>query len=189
MIVYQSTKSKFLDDHDNLDIEEVIAHGHLQRTGRYAPDAEMRSWKASLSEMAKVLRDKDISDDVGVGIEFGIPQSGKRIDFILSGKAESGSPNLIIVELKQWSQAVLSEKDGIILARRGGSAPPTEGTHPSYQAWSYATLLEGFNEAVYDHDVALAPCAYLHNYVRDDIIDNVWYDAYTQKAPLFLKGE
>lgn len=189
MIVYQSTKSKFLDDHDNLDIEEVIAHGYLQRTGRYAPDAEMRSWKASLSEMAKVLRDKDIAEDVGIGIEFGIPQSAKRIDFILSGQAESGSPNLIIVELKQWSQAALTDKDGIILARRGGSAPPTEGTHPSYQAWSYATLLEGFNEAIYNHGVALSPCAYLHNYVRDDIIDNARYDAYTQKAPLFLKGE
>ena len=80
--------------------------------------------------MAKVLRDDEMPDDVGVGIEFGIPQSSKRIDFILTGRAADNSPNLIIV------------------ARRGG-AFEREGAHPSYQAWSYAALLDGFNEAMH----------------------------------------
>ncbi|WP_175488948.1 hypothetical protein [Lysobacter sp. cf310] len=53
MIVYQSTKSKFLDDHDNLDIEEVIAHGYLQRTGRYAPG--LKQWsQATLSDSTEI---------------------------------------------------------------------------------------------------------------------------------------
>ena len=188
MIVYQANKNKFLDDHDNRDIENVIAAKYLHRTGFYAPDAEMRSWKASLGEMAKVLRDPGIAEDVGVGIEFGIPQTSKRIDFILSGRTDEG-PNLVIVELKQWSESKLSYKDGLIIARRGGRSE-REGAHPCYQAWSYAALLEGFNEAVYQRSVALSPCAYLHNYVHDGVIDNQqYYGDYIRKAPLFLKGE
>ena len=188
MIVYHGTKAKFLDDHDNSHIEDVIATRYVQRTGRYAPDPEMRAWKASLGEMAKVLRDNGIADDIGVGIEFGIPQTAKRIDFILSGLSEAGNPNLIIVELKQWSDAQLSNKDGIVIARRGGTGPAREGPHPCYQAWSYAALLEGFNEAVHEGGMALSPCAYLHNYERDDVIDNAFYGDYMAKAPLFLRG-
>lgn len=189
MIVYQANKAKFLDDHDNRDIEHVIASKYLERTGHYAPDAEYRAWKNSLGEMAKVLRDPDIPDDAGVGVEFGIPQTSKRIDFIISGRTEAG-PNLIIVELKQWSEASLTGKDGVIAARRGGAAPEREGAHPCYQAWSYAALLEGFNEAVYERAIALSPCAYLHNYVQDGIIDHPeYYGDYIRKAPLFLKGE
>ena len=189
LIVYQGTKTQFLDDHNDRNIEDVIATRYLQRTGHYAPHAEMRAWKASLGEMARVLNDRDIAEDIGVGIEFGIPQTSKRIDFILSGLSGDGNPNLIIIELKQWSDAELTAKDGIVSARRGGTGPAREGPHPCYQAWSYAALLEGFNEAVYDDGVSLSPCAYLHNYDRgDDVIDNIFYQPYIEKAPLFLRG-
>lgn len=188
MIVYQATKSTFIKDCDNREIEEIIASKYVQHAGRYAHQAEVRSWKASLTEMARVLRDPNIPNDVGIGVEFGIPQTGKRIDFILSGTSENEHPRLIIVELKQWSEAKLCVQDGIILARRGGPAE-REGTHPCYQAWSYAALLEGFNETVYQRPVKLSPCAYLHNYRRDGVIDHEHYHHYIEKAPLFLKGE
>ncbi len=188
MIVYQSIKSKFLHDTDNCDIEDVVAAAYLAKTGRYVPDAEMRSWRESLGQMAKVLRDEDMPDDMGVGVEFGIPQSSKRIDFLLTGRDSDDQPHVIVVELKQWSAAKLSEKDGIIVARRGG-ASDREGIHPCYQAWSYAALLEGFNEAVYESGVGLRPCAYLHNYLADNVIDNACYAPYMEKAPLFLRGD
>ncbi|WP_238387954.1 hypothetical protein, partial [Pararcticibacter amylolyticus] len=35
--------------------------------------------------------------------------------------------------------------------------------HPSYQAWSYAALLQDFNETVATDNIQLKPCAYLHN--------------------------
>lgn len=188
MIIYQATKTKFLDDNDNRSIEDVISSAYVQKTGRYASDAEFKSWAASLREMSRVLRDPHIPEDIGVGIEFGIPQTAKRIDFILSGENDAGVPHAIIVELKQWSSAKLSDKDGLIVANRGGRAE-TEGPHPSYQAWSYAALLNGFNEAVYESGTALQPCAYLHNYRDDGIIRDARYAPYLDKAPVFLKGE
>nr|WP_255518473.1 DNA/RNA helicase domain-containing protein [Lysobacter sp. H23M47] len=188
MIIYQGTKTRFLHDTDNRDIEDVVSSAYLAATGKYVPHAEIRSWRESLGQMAKVLRDKDMPDDMGVGIEYGIPQTSKRIDFILSGRGSDNRPRLIVVELKQWSSSKLTDKDGIIIAHRGG-AHEREGAHPCYQAWSYAALLEGFNEAVYDGDVTLKPCAYLHNYNDDGIISNQHYAAYIEKAPLFLRGD
>lgn len=188
MIVYQATKTRFLDDNDNRNIEDVINAAYVQKTGRYASDAEFKSWAASLREMSRVLRDPQIPDDIGVGVEFGIPQTAKRIDFILSGEDDTGTPHVVIVELKQWSSSKLSDKDGLIVANRGGRSE-TEGAHPSYQAWSYAALLNGFNEAVYESGTALRPCAYLHNYKDDGVIRDARYAPYLDKAPVFLKGE
>lgn len=187
MIVYSATKQEFLQDSANLGVEYQIAQSYLRKTGRYAPPAELNAWRESLRHMASVLDDAGIPEDAGIGIEFGIPQTAKRIDFLISGMAEDGRSHVIIVELKQWSSASLSDRDGIIVANRGGGVP-REGAHPSYQAWSYAALLEGFNEAVHEGGVSLDPCAFLHNYVRDGVIDHPHYAPYLEKAPVFLSG-
>lgn len=51
--------------------------------------------------MAKVLNDEEIPGDAGVAIEYGIPQTSNRVDFILTGSCAEKNPNVIIVELKQ----------------------------------------------------------------------------------------
>ena len=187
MLVYQSTKSHFLGDVESRGIEYDIARSYLQKTGRYAPPAEMRAWRHSLEAMAKVLDGGGIADNAGIGIEFGIPQTAKRIDFLISGIGVDGSRNVVIIELKQWSTSTVTDKDGILRARRGGRSE-SEGPHPSYQAWSYAALLNGFNEAVYEGGIELGPCAYLHNYVADGAIDDPRYAPYIERAPIFLHG-
>ena len=187
VIVYQSTRQRFLEDNDKHAIEELIAREYLRKTGRYAPNGEYRAWQQSLMQMAEVLADDEMPESMGVGVEFGIPQTAKRIDFVLSGTTDEGSPRVVIVELKQWSNSRVSDKDGLIYANRGGRAE-VEGAHPCYQAWSYAALLEGFNDAVHGDGIALSPCAYLHNYHRDGVIDAPRYAPYIDKAPLFLRG-
>lgn len=188
MLVYQSTKSHFLGDVENRGIEYDIAKAYLAKTGRYAPDAELRAWRHSLEAMAGVLGTDDIAANAGIAVEFGIPQTSKRIDFLISGIGADGSRNVIIVELKQWSTSKVTDKDGILIANRGGRHE-SEGPHPSYQAWSYAALLNGFNEAVYEGGIELEPCAYLHNYIEDGQIDDARYAPYIERAPIFLRGD
>lgn len=187
LIVYQSTRQQFLEDNDRHAIEELIAEQYLRKTGRYAPDGEYRAWQQSLMQMAEVLADDAMPPSMGVGVELGIPQTAKRIDFVLSGVTEHGEARVVIIELKQWSHSRISDRDGLIYANRGGRAE-VEGAHPCYQAWSYAALLEGFNEAVHGEGIRLSPCAYLHNYHRDGVIDAPRYAPYLDKAPLFLRG-
>jgi hypothetical protein len=187
LIVYEATKKQFLHVHDNDDIEDVILAHYTARTGKRVGRSEMASWRGSLGYMAKVLRDELLPDDAGLAIELHLPQSSKRIDFTLTGHGEAGEKNAVLIELKQWSTSKLSDKDAIVVTALGKGL--NETVHPSYQAWSYASLLEGFNEAVYDRSIALRPCAYLHNYVRDGVIDAPHYQPYIDKAPLFLKGK
>ncbi|MFZ6049537.1 DNA/RNA helicase domain-containing protein [Pseudomonas sp. CR3202] len=187
MIVYEATKKQFLRDHDNDDIEEVILHSFKAATGKKVAKAEVNSWKGSLGYMAKVLRDEGVPDDAGLAIELHIPQTSKRIDVTLTGHDESGAKHAVLVELKQWDKITATSKDAIVKTALGHGQH--EVVHPSYQAWSYASLLEGFNEAVYEKGIAVRPCAYLHNYVQDGVIDSPHYKAYIDKAPLFLKGK
>lgn len=189
MIIYQASKSQFLHHALRDDIEDVVSRQYRSMTGHGVGPSEIQAWKHSLLEMAKVLGDDEIPDDAGVAIEYQLPQSSKRIDFVITGEDASARTKVIIVELKQWSESRRSEKDAIVWARRGGRASEREGPHPSYQAWSYAAYLQDFNAAVQDGAMTLQPCAYLHNHPRDGEIDHPHYRAHLERAPLFLARE
>jgi hypothetical protein len=189
MIIYKSTAADFRNVCFTRSISAVIEESFKQATHRSVGQSELNSWGSSLQHVAIALNDKLIPDDAGVAVEYTIPQSCKRMDFIISGYGEDRKSALIIVELKQWSTSRATDKDGILLARRGGTKGETEGTHPSYQAWSYAALLKGFNEAVYSSGMDLRPCAYLHNHPPNGAIDSPFYKDHIELAPLFLQGD
>ena len=189
MIIYQATKSLFLHHALRDDIEEVVGAHYRAATGHGVGPSEVQAWRHSLLEMAKVLQDEEIPSDAGVAIEYQLPQTSKRIDFVISGEDEEARSKIVIVELKQWSESRRSEKDAIVWARRGGRSGEQEGPHPSYQAWSYAAYLQDFNSAVQDQHLTLQPCAYLHNHPRDGEIDHPHYREHIDKAPLFLARE
>lgn len=187
MIIYRNDKAGFLRDAFEHDIEDVVLASYREQTGKGVSKQEIRSWASSLVYMAKVMNTDDIPSTAGVAIEYTIPQSSKRVDFIVSGKTAENQSAAVIVELKQWDKVELTEKDAIVITALGGA--PRETSHPSYQAWSYAALLKGFNEAVYDGGITLHPCAYLHNYPPPGgAVVDVVYEHHIQKAPIFLRG-
>ncbi len=187
MIVYSSTKAKFQEDVMTNDIGNIIYDAYKAATKRKTSKSEISSWINSLQYMDRVLNDKDIPMESGVAIEYHIPQSSKRIDFILTGTDEQNRESVILIELKQWQHATLTTKDAIVSTRF--QYGETERPHPSYQAWSYKRLLEDFNQTVQQEKIQLYPCAYLHNYEQDDVITNEFYSEYIQKAPIFLKND
>ncbi|MCX6300382.1 MAG: DUF2075 domain-containing protein [Bacteroidetes bacterium] len=187
MIVYNATKEQFLNDVLTNDIENIVLRNVKLKLNRGVGVAEIRSWASSLVYMDRIMSDVEIPGDCGIAIEYQIPQTGKRIDFIISGQNAKQSDCAMLIELKQWSEAKITTKDSIVETYVGGRIG--EHTHPSYQAWSYATLLQGFNEVVYTENIELHPCAYLHNYIEDDVIKNPFYAEYINKAPIFLKTD
>jgi DUF2075 family protein len=187
MIVYQKTKGDFRADVATNDIEHIIQALVLQNLGRKTGRPEMESWRNSLAYMDRVLRDTPVPDDCGVSIEYQLPHAGLRIDFVLTGQDEHGADRAVIIELKQWSEATATNKEGLVSTYLGGSVRDTN--HPSYQAWSYAAYLKGFNEAVYTEGIDLFPCAYLHNHPDNGVLTTGTYADYVAKAPLFLKSD
>jgi DUF2075 family protein len=187
MIVYQSTKQEFLDNIISNNIENIILESFQKKLGRTTNKNEIASWKNSMMYMNNVLADASIPSDSGVAIEYQLAQTSKRIDFIITGKNEAGIEHAVLIELKQWSEATMTNMDGVIETFLGKGLHKT--SHPSYQVWSYATLLQSFNETVEEDKIELIPCAYLHNYEQDDVLTNDFYKHYIDKAPLFLKSD
>jgi DUF2075 family protein len=187
MIVYQSTKSDFVKVANTRDIQDVILDAFEARMGRRVAANEVRSWKESLQAMSKVLNAPAIPDDTGVAVEYGIPQTSKRVDMLLSGRDEVGRANLIIIELKQWERATRTSMDAVVRTRFAHGE--TDCSHPSYQSWSYAELLRNFNETVDQDKVPLQPCAYLHNCRSGGDLLDPFYARYVELAPVFLAGD
>ncbi|CAN5491378.1 hypothetical protein BH10BAC1_BH10BAC1_08580 [soil metagenome] len=187
MIVYRSTKKEFQEEVERGEIDITIEKKFFEIFHKRTSGKEVESWWNSLHYMSSVLNDSTIPDNVGVAIECQIPQTSKRIDFVISGNDEHNKPNVVIIELKQWKSAEISEKDGIVKTALGKGLHETN--HPSYQAWSYAALLQDYSETVRNENITLSPCAYLHNYVEDTVIRNPFYSDYLEKAPVFLKRD
>ena len=187
MIVYLETKAQFSEDVLSNRIEVKVQDCMKRALGKRVGDKEIASWKNSLPYMGRVLDHPDIPPDSGVAIEYNIPQTGKRIDFIVTGTRNDGQRTAVIVELKQWKEAEATSKDGIVSTYVGGRE--REVSHPSYQAWSYAMLITDFNETVRQDPIHLWPCAYLHNCESDSVIRAPFYSEHTKAAPAFLKDD
>ncbi len=190
MIVYSGLKSDFLEavEHDSIaaEIEENI----YSKMHRRSAQSEFRSWENSLEYMYKVLNDDAIPQNSGIAIEYNIPQTSKRVDFIISGYDEKKDPNVVIIELKQWDKVETVEgQDALVETFTGGAVRKV--VHPSYQAWSYAAMIYDYNQNVQMGNIVLQPCAYLHNYRKSvpEKLEQDQYKEYVDDAPIFARGE
>ncbi len=202
MLVYQGEKSQFLEDVLNADIEHKIEQEMLAHLHRHVGNSEKESWKQSMVYMAQVLQDSEIPHDAGIAIEFSIPQSAKRVDFIISGFDEAQSHQAVIVELKQWSEVYPATHVGQLLEVHAEDLSQEVVTkfrgqlhttvHPSYQVYSYKTLISDFNANVQDLPIHLSACAYLHNYDKHKEQDPLFlphFNDYIEQAPVFCRGD
>ena len=187
MIVYQENKSTFMLHVRESKIDYIIHDNFKAKLGRDTSKSEVDSWRNSMQFMRNVLDDSEIPNDAKISIECLVPSTSKRIDFIISGQDENKSDCAVIIELKQWQNATATNLDGVVKTLVGGGI--RDVSHPSYQAWSYAALLEGFNEEVYTKKIVLKPCAFLHNCESADDLLSDFYKPYVDKAPLFLRHD
>lgn len=190
MIVYSGVKKDFLTAVERDSIAEEIEETIYKKMHRRTAQNEFRSWENSLEYMYKVLNDHDIPENSGIAIEYNIPQTSKRIDFIISGYGEKQESNVIIVELKQWDKVnAVDGQDAIVETYISGAIRKV--VHPSYQAWSYATMIYDYNQNVQLGNIILYPCAYMHNYRKNvpERLEENQYKEYIENAPLFARGE
>lgn len=187
MIIYSATRREFTHHVLSNCIEQEILNALESKRGYGVPPSEIQSWKNSLQYMNNVLTIGEIPDDAGVAIEYCIPLTSKRIDFILTGIDHNNRDTAVIVELKQWTDVKKTPKDAIVITFVGRSL--REVTHPSYQAWTYAALLQDFNVEIQEGKISLHPCAYLHNCLDPSTVKAPFYKEHTHRAPIFLQND
>lgn len=187
MLVYKSTKQQFIDAVRANAISDIIESEVLRKLNRNSPRSEIQAWEHSLRFMMSALLDDDIPASAGVAIEYNIPLTNRRVDFILTGKNHQRDDAAVIVELKQWQSVEVTNKDAIVRTQLGGGVRETN--HPSYQAWSYSALIEDYNETVRSESIRLVPCAYLHNMKQGNAINDPFYEHHTRRAPVFISQD
>lgn len=191
MIVYEATKETFMSDVMSNQIDDYIGNAMVRETGHNVGQAERRSWRNSMQYMQNIIADQDIPNNAGIAIEYTIPQTAKRIDFIITGFNKDKKKNAVIVELKQWEQVgaiEATDMDAVMVQTYTGGAV-REVLHPSYQVYSYTVFLEDYNTSIQDRDIDVDPCVYLHNYAKDSVITSHQYQEHIKKAPLFFKSD
>ena len=188
MIVYSGTKRTFEKDIVNGVIAERL-HSLFTNFGIGSEGkAEYNSWKASLPRIGLIVADRRIDDNVQVALEYQIPLTAKRVDFMVAGN-DGSKDNVVIVELKQWEDCTPTSRENVVKAFTGGAQ--REVAHPSQQAYSYARMIENFNEAVRENNIGLVPCAYLHNYKEGNRV-HICHPSYREAiadAPVFLQQD
>ena len=191
MIVYNANKGQFVQDVRT----GVIAHKILsliRERGLHAgQDREFESWHNSMKFMRDIVDDRDIDDEVQIAIEYNIPQTSKRVDFIIIGANENGNDNIVIVELKQWTKAEVVDDDMRFSVRTFVENDNRIVCHPSYQAYSYSRFISNYSQVVHNDSINLVPCAYLHNYLpryKQALADEIYKEWYTS-APFFIMDE
>ena len=190
MLIYEGTKANFLSSVEQDTIAVEIENNIYERMHRHTAKNEFHPWENSMEYMYKVLNDQDIPSDAGIAIEYNIPQTSKRVDFLISGYGKKEEANVVLIELKQWDELeAIPGRDGLVQTYTGNAV--RQVVHPSYQAWSYAMLISDYNASVQEGMVSIFPCAYLHNYRRhdQDPLDAEQYETYLEDAPAFTRGE
>ncbi len=191
MIVYHATKAGFDADVINGNIADAIKRALSERGIHDGNEAEYNAWNNSMQFMELALQHPAIPDDCEISIEYQVPLTSKRVDFIISGRDEAGEDNIIIIELKQWTTAEKVNDIERHSVRTFVGQKERNVAHPSYQAYSYKVHIMNYAEAAADPHLHLLPCAFCHNFREEDrgVLEDPIYAPWIKQAPLFLKHD
>ena len=191
MIVYNASKGQFVQDVRMNVIACKILDLIRQKGLNAGQDREFTAWQNSMQFMRNIVDNPEIEDDVQIAIEYNIPQTSKRVDFIIIGANETGHDSIVIVELKQWKEAEKVDDDMHFCVRTFVANEKRIVCHPSYQAYSYSRFIANYSQIVNENQIRLVPCAFLHNYkpaYKQALAADIYKEWYTS-APFFIMDE
>jgi uncharacterized protein len=184
--LYAGMSGPFIDDTVRNQIARKLSDAFFNYYGYPAGKSEVASWGNSLRAMAQVVQYAKLNDH-GVVVEYELPSSSRRLDFMICGRSESKEDEAIIVELKQWSECEAADAEGLISTWVGGRH--REVPHPAVQVGQYQQYLADTHSAFYEGEnpIRLGACSYLHNYqIRpNDVLLAPKFSAVIANYPVF----
>ena len=186
MIIYSNSNLAFRRDVESNHIADIIEAGFIEKIGHRESPSEKAAWRNSMQYMERVLRNSQIAEDCGVLIEYTIPNTSCRVDFIVTGQNEKQEKNYVLVELKQWEHADTTDIPELVHTYVSGGFRDVH--HPSFQADNYNRMMRLMNEGIYSNDIDGNPCVYLHNYTKkspEPLLDNRYSEG-IKRAPIYF---
>ena len=189
MIIYKNSVANFHEDVFKgiiaNKLEELFLEYNIGKESR----GEYRSWNNSLEVVSSTLKYSNVNEDLWVAIEYQIPLTSKRVDFLISGIDENNNETVVAIELKQWDRVEKTNLENCVKTYVDGRNDVRP--HPSQQILSYCQLISNFNVSVQEDGINMVPCAFLHNYPSEnkDVLEDESYSYVVSKAPLFYKND
>jgi hypothetical protein len=191
MLVYQNTTTQFKEDvRDNI-ISDLMMSQFKARWGKEPDYSEKMSWDNSLSKVRDVIDIAGLTDNM-IALEYEVPYNQYRVDCLLFGKGEDSKPNIVLIELKQWSDVKALEEEGNFDVETFTGHAMRTVPHPSQQIKGYENYIKGF---VSDFDnkppLVLFSCSYCHNYTKEegDGLFHPIYQKLIDDYPIYTKSD
>jgi uncharacterized protein len=166
--LYWGATREFVEQATQNTIAETLRRAFFEQLGHDPSPSELRSWRNSLRALANALRHGGFLDH-GIFVEFQLPLSSRRIDALITGIDHDGRPGAVLVELKQWDHAEVSDVPDCVGVVYGGRI--RDQLHPSAQARQYREYLADTHTAFHDAAIRLGACAFLHDLPYDEESD------------------
>jgi len=191
MILYENTIESFNEDVMQNCIADRAAEKYQAYYKRRPGDSEYRSWAQSLAILNNSFLYAGLKDN-HIIVEYELPYSSRRIDVLIFGNDSEGKENIVVMELKQWSNKNVkdSETEGNVIVDYGKFQK--EQAHPSLQVQGYHFGLKDFLEIFEKKNApGLNSCVYAHNYSKEknaDLFLQKFSDV-IKTFPLFAKED
>ena len=112
MIIFSCLKKEFDQFVEKRVISNQVYEAFKEKMGKKTKLNQIKSWANSLPMMYPLL--KDLPENVGIAIEFNIPLTSKRVDFIVSGYDKNHNPVIPFVYLHNYH---FKENDDLLLRK------------------------------------------------------------------------
>jgi DUF2075 family protein len=191
MILYQGPIEQFQKDVLLNRIAHRAAERYVAHYSRKPGESEYRSWAMSLAILNNSFQYANLKDN-HILLEYELPYSSQRIDVLLFGEDSNGQENVVLLELKQWSNDNVSEADtdGNVIVDYGRFRK--EQAHPSLQVQGYYFHLKDFIRLFSESGAPeLSASTYAHNYSRknDGALFADEFKSALKEFPLFTKED
>jgi uncharacterized protein len=162
--LYWGTTSDFVEQATQNEIAETLRKAFFGYYGYDPSPGELRSWRNSLKALANAITYGGFLDH-GIFLEFQLPLSSRRIDALITGQDHDGRQGAVIIELKQWDHAEVSDVPDCVGVVYGGRV--RDQLHPSAQVGQYRQYLADTHTSFHDAAIRLGACAFLHDLPYD----------------------
>jgi hypothetical protein len=189
--LYEGTIEEFSKEVSHNRIADLLANKYKEHYRKQVGQSEYRAWQQSLNILNNSFLHSGLTENRLI-VEYELPYSSRRIDVILFGKGLHDQNNVVLIELKQWSNEYVEDSinEGNIIVDYGRFKK--EEAHPCLQVQGYHFDLKDFLLIFQEKkSVGLESCAYCHNYSRSgqNVLFYPKFNRIIKEFPLFAKED
>jgi uncharacterized protein len=191
MLIYNNSTIEFLCDVRLNIISDKIREKYIYKVGREPSYSEYNSWQNSLSKLGDLIEYAELRNNMII-LEYEVPYNTSRIDCLLFGKGEDNRLNIVLIELKQWSNVDSLEDDGNFKVETFTGLAKRVVSHPSQQVKGYYNYLLSFiAEFENKPELTLFGYSYCHNYnkVEGKGLFSPVYSELINEYPVYTKHD